>query len=362
MSSRYIVTLTAVVFSLLLFLPKSYSQVIEATGDATESSSQLVYYYDLFGPDNTNIQVTNVNDTQAVTVHVQIFRSFDTDNSGSTPPVICDERDFIDFLTPNDTHVYSLDIPNFYKNTGENEVTPGESTSIDLTTPIDTKGFVVITPVVSEADLSAISFEYLIGSSMDGSFHFRMNAMGRSAVDFATGDIVETGTPLDGTTNGFVLIQPEELIFDFAGNGGQVDVVGIAFKDVYGSPGLQGYAVEPGDATWTSFIFDYKEDPTSCGVRPVGCFLTLGLNDTYTQSNTLFSGSSPGDLLCGSSETPNQFEDLMGNINLSPQYAAMGWTRIFVSGLSGLENHLGVFTEFNYSGARWMNSNEAVLP
>jgi len=357
MGSRYFVTLLAVVFSLLLFLPKSFAQIVHATGNATESSSQLVYYYDEFESESL-VQVTNTNDTDGVWIHVQIFRNYDANEGEGVTPVICDERDFVDFLTPNDTHVYSLNDSNFPKNTGETEVDPGESTSIDVD---NTKGFVVITPVVSESDFSAISFEYLIGATNDGDADWRMNAMGRSAVDFTTGEKVADETPLDGVTNGYVLIQPEELIFDFSGDGDDVDVIGIAFTDVYGTPGLQGYAVEAGEATWTSFIFDFKEDPTSCGVRPVGCFLTVGLNETYQQNNQIFIPvGGDDDLLCGGAETPEFDPGNQSNFNTSFDY--FGWTRIFVSGLSGLENHLGVFIQTDYEGSRWMNSNEAVLP
>ena len=68
----------------------------------------------------------------------------------------------------------------------------------------------------------------------------------------------------------------------------EVDVIGIAFSDNYGPPGLLGYQVTPGDSVWTPFIFDYKEEPTSCGNVNVGCFVTLGLNDTFIQNNSAF--------------------------------------------------------------------------
>ena len=351
MSSRYFVTLLAIAFSLMLFLPaKSYSQVVKTTGNATEASSQLVYYYDAIDGDAT-VQVTNTNDTEGVWVHVQIFENYDAnDASEMVTPVICEERDFIDFLTPNDTHTYQPQDDNFPKNMGESEAHPGEATAIDATA---TKGFIIITPVVSEADLTAISFQHLIGESNDDSLYLFTNAMGRDAVDFATGEKVADGTPLDGVTNGFVLLQPAELVFNFAGDGDDVDVVGISFKDTDGPAGLLGYAVQPADATWTSFIFDFKEDPTSCGIRQVGCFLTLGLNDTFGQNDTEFiPDSGNDDLLCSGAETPEY--DPMDNANFNTSYAYMGWTRIFVSGVSDFENHLGLFYDTQVRDARWM--------
>jgi len=324
----------------------SYSQIVAPTGISTRASSQLVYYYDQASSDSV-IQVANTNDTTSVWVHVQIFRSFNAGDSTTPNIVLCDERDFVDFLTPNDTHVYSLDFSNFPKNVGETEADPGESTSIDST---GTKGFVIITPVVSEVDFTGISFQYLIGSTFDDSHSFAINAMGRDAVDYATGDIAEVGTPLDGTSNGYVLLQPEELVFSFANEEATVDVVGIAFADNYGPAGLLGYQVTPADATWTSFIFDFKEDPTSCGIRPVGCFLTLGLNETFNQHDTELSNGN--DLLCSGAETPEY--DPMDNANFNTSYAYMGWTRIFVSGVSDFENHLGLFYDTQVRDARWM--------
>ena len=57
---------------------------------------------------------------------------------------------------------------------------------------------------------------------------FEENAMGRDAVDLATGEIVADGTPLDGVTAGLVLLQPDEIIYELA-CGSPVDAVGITF-------------------------------------------------------------------------------------------------------------------------------------
>ena len=208
---------------LFLLTTSSNSQIIKPTGTSTEASSQLIYFYDEVDNGDTirnfelYTQVTNTNDTQGVWIHVQIFRSFDpADNDDSSDVVICDERNFVDFLTPNDTHIYALNIANFVKNIGETGATPGELTTIDVGENILTKGFLIITPVVSESDLTAISFQHMVGSIFGASGSELMeNAMGRDAVDFTTGEIVSDNTPLDGNTSGFVLLQPSELLFDF---------------------------------------------------------------------------------------------------------------------------------------------------
>ncbi len=356
---------------ILGFSASANAQFVKPTG-TTGSSSQLVYYYDNSGPEiSSYIQVTNNNDTQPVWLHVQIFRNFLTQGEVLTS---CDERNFVDMLTPNDTHTYFINIPNFPKNMGETETDPGESTSIDATF---TKGFVVITPVVSESDLSAISFQYLTGTTYLADFElfsplpdarYQVEAMGRDAVDFTTGEIVSAGTPLDGESNGYVVLQPEELLFEFQGIGNLdppfvesigVDIVGIAFNDVYGEPGLLGYQVQPGNANWTTFMFDFKEDPTSCGERQVQCFTTLGLNDTFGlgQNNTdlvpggIGDGDADldfGDLLCAGAETPQYpYQETNFNSILS----TFGWARIFVDGLGDFENHLGFFVNANIDGA-----------
>ncbi len=302
----------------ILFLFQSENSNSQITVDApniNKASSQLLYYYDQTSIDenaggvepDTVIQVTNTNDTQGITVHVQIFRSFDPDDSGPGAPVICDERDFIDFLTPNDTHIYDLSSPNFPKNTGENETTAGESTSIDVSDENledGTKGFVIITPVVSESDLTAVSFPHLIGNSMDYQFHFLLNARGRDAVDFITGEELPDFTPLDGVNNGFEIVRSEVGSFSFSNDYGPAftDLVFISIQDVYGEPGLLGYNISPATSSFSTFIYDYKEDVTSCGSREFSCFLTVGINDTFPQNNTELSNGN--DVLCAGVESP----------------------------------------------------------
>ena len=320
------------------------NNVVQApTGITTRATSQLIYYYDVFS-ENVDIQLTNTNDTEGVWVHVQIFRNV---NTSAEEGVFCDERDFIDFLTPNDTHWYELTQNNFVRNIGETETDPGDDTTIDLDVPNDTSGFVVITPIVSESDFSAMSFQHMVGTVNDNSIEFRMNAMGRDAVDLASGQVLADGTVLDGTTTGFLLIQPEELLFNFQGSNSGVDIVGIAFDDNYGPAGLLGYNITPANVTWTPFIFDYNEDPTSCGTTPVNCFNTVGINEDFLQNNNVINITDGASeiLLCAGTETP----DDPGSFG-SP----VGWARIFVSGLGENTNHMGFFIDVTYAGAEHM--------
>jgi len=346
MSSRYFATLTAVVFSLMLFLPlKAFSQIIKPTGNFSRQSSQLIYVYDNIDSSNSEyLQVTNTNDTESVWVHVQIFRNFNV-TSSPLVNVICDERDFVDFLTPNDTHVYELGDVNFTKNIGETETMAGESTSIDAT---GTEGFVIITPVVSESDFSAISFQYLIGTAEVGSDDGWMNAMGRDAVDFTTGEIVEDNTVLDGITNGFVVLQPDELLFNILQDG-PVALQSVVFQDSYGPAGLLGYQALPASASWTSFIFDFKEDPTSCGNKTIQCYADLGIEEVnFEQDNTELGDN----LLCNGVDIPETQDNGSGT---GDRYA---WVRIFVSGLGDYVNHIAAFRNdyetFDVDDTVWM--------
>ena len=337
---------------LILFISnQTFAQVIAPTGVSTRATSQLVFYYDVTedppgtGTQSSVIQVTNTNDTEGVWIHVQIFRNLNPDDSNATADnILCDERDFVDFLTPNDTHVYDLPEVNFRSNIGETGADAGQATTLDVT---DTKGFIIITPVVSEVDFSAISFQHLFGTTKDDNeLNFKMTAMGRDAVDFTTGQIVSDGTVLDGVSNGFVVIQPEELLFNFQNDrdGGieEADVVGFAFQDNYGPAGLLGYNIIPGDTTWTSFIFDWKESPTSCGNRTVDCFISVGVHDTLEQNNVELSED---DELCSSVEIPNYPSTVLEQF---------GWVRIFVSGIDDFENHVALFANDEYDGADWM--------
>ena len=331
-----------VILAVLFFFSArfSYSQVIAPVGEPSHASSQLVYWYDEYGDNGpSHLQVTNTNDTEGVWIHVQIFRNYDaTDPIGDGNGVVnCDERDFIDFLTPNDTHVYHFGDSPFNKNEGEAETNLGEEVNIDLA---DTKGFAIITPVVSEADLSAISFQHLIGNINVEGMATTLNAMGRDAVDFTTGEVVPEGTVLDGVTNGYIVLQPEELLFNFYCSGSGTEVVGITFQDNYGPAGLLGYQVTPANVNWAPFIFDFKEDPTSCGNRTIACFDDMGLDETdFTQFNTLLGE----DFLCSGFNPPDG--------NLGDVY---GWTRVFVSGYGDYVNHLGIWGNDCHDGADWM--------
>ena len=84
-------------FATSLFSSSSYSQIIAPSGTASEAS-QLIFYYD--NADSSSfIQVGNDDNTESVWIHVQVFRSFDPSDDPPAAPVLCEERNFVDFLS-----------------------------------------------------------------------------------------------------------------------------------------------------------------------------------------------------------------------------------------------------------------------
>ncbi|MCH8030145.1 MAG: hypothetical protein IH874_09495 [Candidatus Dadabacteria bacterium] len=313
---------------------------IVPVGKTEEQSSQLILWYDNDTIDNDSfsvIQVTNASIDTPVNVHVQIFASFQTGTTGDPlTAVICAETDFNDFYTPNDTHEY--DMNDITRNDPLNET--------DVTDTLgDTKGFVVITPIDGPAQRNAIAHQHMFGNS----FVFNalegvvINSMGRDAVSFSTGNVVADGTVLDGSSNGYVLIQPEILKFNFQNELGidEADVISIAFRDNYA--GVFGYVAEPADAVWTPLIFDEDENPISCSAIVQNCFFDIGLNEEIDQANRLLNEQ----LLCPGNNT------------------GVGWVKIAVSGLEGSENELGIISlsdDTDEGYAVWMHAEGPTTP
>ena len=118
-------------FLFVLFSPVKSSEALPVPGNS-EFSYQLFYYYDLRDRESY-IQVTN-NDSASVDIHVQIFR---TDFS-------CNENDFFDEYTPNDTHIYNM------SNIQSNDGNPS-----GVVLPDNSYGFVAVTVIDSVERLLA---------------------------------------------------------------------------------------------------------------------------------------------------------------------------------------------------------------
>jgi hypothetical protein len=305
----------------------AFSQVTAPVGETEEVSSQLVFWYDevFFNLGRlTFIQVTNTS-PDPVTLHFQVFRN--------SPGVICDEIDFVDNFTGNDTHVYDMGL--IFKND------PTLPPVLDLL--LETKGFVVVTPVNNVLEREAISWNHMIGSTYildtNAGTEYMLNAMGREAVSFTLippGLPVPDGTLLDGVEAGYVVLQPDVLKFNYTALDQSfeflpdfADVVSISFSDNYNGP-FGAYHAQPGfGVSWQGLIFDSAENLTSgCDVTQ-NCFFDIGLNAFYPPANP-FLGE---EYLCGAT-----------NFNFE------GWVKIEVGGLGPLQNEIGIFGTIDFFG------------
>ncbi|MCH8028988.1 MAG: hypothetical protein IH874_03540 [Candidatus Dadabacteria bacterium] len=85
---------------------------IVPTGKTTQQASQLVFWYDQDQDDEdfqSFIQVTNASVDTPVWVHVQVFASSNPSPGDPATAVFCQETNFNDFYTPQDTHIYDMD-------------------------------------------------------------------------------------------------------------------------------------------------------------------------------------------------------------------------------------------------------------
>ncbi|MGI9533820.1 MAG: hypothetical protein ACR2NW_02620 [Thermodesulfobacteriota bacterium] len=347
----------------------SFSTVSEAqvpNGVTDRVSSQLLYAYDQdgtaagggasgngsVGADGTTnernswVQVSNTSATEQVWIHVQILRS-------SGPLNVCEESDFVDLLTPRDTHMYNLQ--QIRRNEAGAAVLPADP-GIDNAVE-DTKGFVFITPIVGQNDRRAISFQQLIGNVviLDNArdFAYGVNAYGRDAVNLATGAILPNGNMLDGVGTGFQTILPSQFSFEIASQDDPsvADVVIISFDDTYGAGPFDGYEPVAGSSTIDPFIVGADEDAISCTDFVLGCYHDLGINNAglpYANGLINANGVTPPFNLCGG-------EDPF-DIIVSPEFTQVGW--VFTPVLTASQNVISFFghmlsaTEFE-GGAVW---------
>lgn len=351
----FAVIAVSLLMSFVFAVKPASSQITTEVGKTELQASQLVFWYDQTtgtDPDLNRfsyIQVTNAGDS-TVTVHVQIFRSSNSDFGNPATAVLCDELNFNDTYTAFDTHIY--DLSNIVTNDG-----------VSIASVNGSKGFVVVTPINNEAEREAISYQHMFGNTYLQDFNshveFVLNAIGRDAVSFlqivplnGTPTPAEDGTVLDGVDNGYVVLQPNILKFNYFSTlnvdedcsaipnvpGGTCDfesldgspdfdptallsdIVAIAFQDNYDAT-FGGYEAEPDSAIWDGVIFDDEEFPVSGCLIDYFCFADVGLNERFGEANPLLD---QGALLCPG----NTFPD--------------GWVKLEVGGLGDFTNVIGI--------------------
>jgi len=149
--------LKLIIFTILLLLPVQVFAGHEVMNETDQASGALFSFIDLRDRE-TFVQVTNI-DTENRTLHVQIF------NVGN----LCNENNFFDVYTPNDTHVYNM-----------RDIQTNDGNPSGVVLPDEAYGFVVISALDSSGSLQE-SLTVLIGNFRildDAGYEYRANSAG----------------------------------------------------------------------------------------------------------------------------------------------------------------------------------------
>ena len=155
------------VLAVLLVLPMQAT--VSFAGQATvidqtdTGANRLVYFFDTRDRD-TFIQVTNTS-TEKINIHVQVY------DAGSLFTE-CEECNFPDMLTANDTHVY--DVENMMTNSAGPKLPPSEEVCTEIGP--DTYGFVVISVTNPEVASHALIGMFRVIDA--AGYEYRANAAG----------------------------------------------------------------------------------------------------------------------------------------------------------------------------------------
>jgi hypothetical protein len=231
------------VLAFLLVTPiKSWGGAPFALSVNTDTADmQLFSFWDLRDRESF-VQVTNTG-SAPVTVHVQIFNAGDG----------CDEVDFYDDYTPQDTHVYNL-----------RALTRNNGDPLNIVLPSDGFGLVAVT-VVAGVGGPAIFEPVLIGSFRvidDSGYEYRTNSA--------------------GIDEGFFGFSFYTINFNNLNGANASDVVGVLVTQV--GPGFIEVVAQGTGVTFDANIFDADENVISCGNFTFRCNSSqfdVGINDAY---------------------------------------------------------------------------------
>lgn len=253
--------------------------------------SNTLSYFDLRDRE-TMVQVTNTSSTVAAIIHVQIFA--DAFN--------CEDRDFFDSLTPNETHVY--DIRNLVSANGS---------PINFQIPDGSHGFVGISASdgTTAQDLIISNFRIID----DSGYEYRVNSAGNDAIN----------TPV-----------ALELVGRFTDNWGAnlSDIIGVrVFFQAALDNGTVDLTLQRTDP-YVLTMFDDEENGISCGQALFGCdefpgdadAINTDIDDINQGINDEFPNSRGGNVLCSgdlntdgyvSLAPPDDINDFVGYIGLN---------------------------------------------
>ncbi len=232
------------VLAFLLVTPiKSWGGAPFALSVNTDTADmQLFSFWDLRDRESF-VQVTNTG-SAPVTVHVQIFNAGDG----------CDEVDFYDDYTPQDTHVYNL-----------RALTRNNGTPLNISIPDNGYGLMVVTVVTGVGGIS-INDPVLIGNFRvidDSGYEYRTNSAGY---------LESSGSGNDVYT----------INFNNLNGANASDVVGVLVTQV--GPGFIEVVAQGTGVTFDANIFDADENVISCGNFTFRCNSSqfdVGINDAY---------------------------------------------------------------------------------
>lgn len=196
-------------------------------GESDAANNVQVFFFDLRDRE-TYIQLTNASGASP-NVHIQIY---DVGNN-------CNENNFFDTYTPNDTHVYNMrDIQS------NNGAPPG------VVLPDRAYGFVFASALNAQGQIP--SSDYLIGNFRildNNGYEYRANAQGETIV---------SGDDLGN--------EQQFGYFNFSTQGGVTlsDIVGVAYNDVSDESRVFVANVTENFAVFNVDVFDNIENPFSC--------------------------------------------------------------------------------------------------
>jgi len=280
------IALLAFAFVLLSTLP-SFSGILPVSETDHESFQQF-YFYDTRDRE-TIIQITNTNSGPSnITIHVQIFNVDDD----------CNENNFYDTLTPNDTHVYNM---------GNIQTNNGNPSGVVL--PDNAYGLVAITNVIGAGQASTDNPTSLIGNFRiidDLGYEYRTNAHGyQQDNNFINFERLFTFN--FSKKEGVILSDVIAILVDGAGEGN--NNIEVIAQDIINS-----------NISFDFDLYDVNETPFSCRDVTFACVdqdhprlqELLELTETSVASfeygiNESIPHSKSGELLCPSNNVEEGF-------------------------------------------------------
>ena len=187
---------------------------------------QLVGYFDLRDRESF-IQITNT-DSATQTVHIQLY------NVGN----LCNENNFNDVYTPNDTHTYNL-----------RDIVTNDGNPSGVILPADAYGIFIATYLITGDFVEPLTLIGNLRIEDNNGYEYRSNMNGIGVRDEILGDV---DTTFNYNTEGGVTLS---------------DIVGISLDNVGDTePPAEAFAADIANI-WTSVdvdIFNLNEVPFSC--------------------------------------------------------------------------------------------------